>query len=263
MATHRRLFEAPPAEFIGARNALARELRDAGKADEAKEVAAMRKPPATLWIANQLGPRHRAQAKALVEATRKLKKAQAGGSGDLRAAMQEQRESLQKLMEAVGPIAAEIEAHITPEAQRRIQTTVQTAAATEPDSLLEGTLAQELEATGFGELLGKAPPPAPAAQAPKQRERTRSQEAKPDKKAEAAARRARAEHARSLKKAEAEAKRLDQRARATESKTAAAQAAADRARKIAEQAQKVAAEARGRANEAAARALELRKTVSD
>jgi hypothetical protein len=164
-------------------------------------------------------------------------------------------------MEAVGPIAAEIEAHITPEAQRRIQTTVQTAAATEPDSLLEGTLAQELEATGFGGLLGKAPPQAPAGHPPKQSARTESTP-KADKKAEAAARRARAEHTRSLKKAEAEAKRSDQQARAAEGKAAAAQSAADRAHKIAEQAQNVAADARARANEAAARALELRKTDS-
>src|SRR4051812_50222599 len=106
MATHRRLFEAPPAEFIGARNALARELRDAGKADEAKEVAAIRKPTTTLWIANQLGPRHRAQAKALVEATRKLKKAQAGGAGGLRAPREERPGGGPKTKGGGGALAA-------------------------------------------------------------------------------------------------------------------------------------------------------------
>ena len=153
----RRLFEVPPSEFTAARNALVRELRDAGKADEAKEAAALRKPAATLWIANQLGPRHRGAVEALIEATRALSRAQAGRGGDLREAMQEQRGALQAVMGKVDGLAREIEARVTPELQRRVQTTVSTAAASDPESLLEGTLAHELEATGFSELLGKAP----------------------------------------------------------------------------------------------------------
>ncbi|HET9751531.1 MAG TPA: hypothetical protein VFP52_01165, partial [Myxococcales bacterium] len=129
MKAPRRLFEVPPAEFTAARNALARELRDAGKADEAKEVAALRKPAATLWIANQLGPRHRPLVEALIEATRKLETVQAGAGGDLREAMQEQRGALQKVMEKMDGVAREIEARITPELQRRVQTTVTSAAA--------------------------------------------------------------------------------------------------------------------------------------
>jgi hypothetical protein len=256
----RRLFEVPPAEFTAARNALVRELRDAGKADEAKEVAALRKPPASLWIANQLGPRHRRELEALIEATGRLGKVQAGAGGDLREAMQEQRAALQKVMEKVEGVAREIEAHVTPELQRRVQTTATSAAASDPEALLEGTLERELEATGFGELLGKAPAAEAHAPAPKSRAtqvenaggRTDEKAAKAaEKRAEADARRARARHERELARAEAEAKRRDRRAHVLEEKAARARAAADRARQAAD-------EARERADTAAAQALKLR-----
>jgi hypothetical protein len=254
----RRLFEVPPAEFTAARNALVRELRDAGKADEAKEVAALRKPAATLWIANQLGPRHRPLVEDLIEATRELSRVQAGSGGDLREAMQQQRAALQKLMDEVDAVAREIEARVTPELQRRVQTTVTSAAASEPEALIEGTLARELEATGFGELLGKAPAASAHAPAPKppatQRAggKTGEKAARAaEKRAEAAARRARAEHERELARAEADAKRLDRHARALEEKAATAQAAAEQAKRAAEA-------AREQAEAAAAQALKLR-----
>ncbi len=223
--------------------------------DEAKEVAALRRPAATLWIANQLGPRHQAQVEALIEATRKLEKVQAGAGGDLREAMQEQRSALQKLMEKVEAVAGEIEARVTPEVQRRVQTTVTSAAASDPEALLEGTLERELEATGFGELLGKAPPAtahAPPRQSHSRRpEKTTSKRAAAaEKRAEAAARRERAKHERELERAEAEAKRLDRDAHLLEEKAAKAQAAADGARQTAQA-------ARARADAAAANAVKL------
>jgi hypothetical protein len=254
----RRLFEVPPAEFTAARNALVRELRDAGKTDEAKQVAALRKPAASLWIANQLGPRHRAQVEALIEATRKLEKVQAAAGGDLREAMQEQRAALQKVMEKVDGVAQEIETRVTPELQRRVQTTVTSAAASDPEALLDGTLEHELEATGFGELLGRAPavrtpvPKSPAAHVRKADGKTGERVAKTvEKRAEAAARRERAQRERALQRAESDAKLLDRQARVLEGKAAKAQTTADHARQIAET-------ARDQADAAAAEALRLR-----
>jgi hypothetical protein len=252
MKTPRTLFEVAPADFTAARNALVRELREAGKADEAKQVGSLRKPPATLWIANQLGPRHEPAMRKLLEATRALTRAQTGGHGDLREAMQGQREALQKAMEAVPALAKEIDARVTPELLRRVQTTLQSAATADPDALLEGTLEHELEATGFGELLGKvssSPPPSPAA--PHKSRAGAGATAARDKAAEAAARRARAEHQRALKRAEHDARTLDAHASAAEEKAAKAQATADDLRKSADT-------ARARANEAAAKALSLR-----
>jgi hypothetical protein len=257
----RRLFEVPPSEFTAARNALVKELRDAGKVEEAKQAAALRRPAATLWIANQLGPRHRAQVEALIEATRKLEKVQAGAGGDLREAMQEQRSALQQVMAKVDAVAREIEARVTPEVQRRVQTTVTSAAASDPEALVEGTLERELEATGFGGLLGKASPARPHATShhppPSRADKGTGKTAEKaavaaGKRAEVAARRARANRQRALEKAEHRAAQLDRRARSLEKRATEARAAADRAGTRA-------ADARSRADVAASEALRLRR----
>src|SRR5438034_1483998 len=47
------LYGLPLEEFVPARDALARELRGAGRRDEAAAVAALRKPSVAAWAANQ------------------------------------------------------------------------------------------------------------------------------------------------------------------------------------------------------------------
>lgn len=51
------LYDLDPAEFTAARNALAKQLRAAGNKEEAKEVAALRKPNAPAWALNQVARR--------------------------------------------------------------------------------------------------------------------------------------------------------------------------------------------------------------
>ena len=53
MREKKRLYSAPPAEFTRERDALVRELRAKGRSDEAKEVAALRKPTVGLWIESE------------------------------------------------------------------------------------------------------------------------------------------------------------------------------------------------------------------
>src|SRR6266404_8606585 len=135
MATQNPLSQVPPEEFVQARNALVRQLRDKGDAEEARRVAALRRPTASLWIGNQLGRRAAAAVDQLVDATRRARKAQMhGGEGDdLRESMQAQREAMQKLLGVAREAAGEIGVALSPEQERRIQDTLQTAAATEPD----------------------------------------------------------------------------------------------------------------------------------
>src|SRR3954470_24791262 len=102
-----RLFEAPLEDFVSARNALARELRDAGKDEEAKSIAAVRKPTKALWLVKQLGRRAAKELAALIESTQRVREAQRQGlSGDqLREAMRDQREALNALSAAAGDAA--------------------------------------------------------------------------------------------------------------------------------------------------------------
>ncbi|HUJ24391.1 MAG TPA: hypothetical protein VLW85_00120 [Myxococcales bacterium] len=240
MGPRNRLYGVPPAEFTRARDALAKELRAGGKDAEAKEVAALRKPAAALWIANQLAKAAPRAVKALIDAAGRMKRAHQHGDSDaLRAAMQEQREALGEIGAAAEKAAAAIGSKPTMDLLRRVQSTAQSAAAAEPEKLREGELDEELEPSGFESLLGTH------IGAPKHHS-----EAKP---AEPADDHRRREHAaRELKKAEHDAEKLA--AEAKERKTAAVEA-----QEAATEARRAADEARRRANEAAAHALSLRR----
>ena len=230
MDPKKRLFAVPPAEFTKERDALVRELREKGKADEAKEVAALRKPTAALWIANQLARLAPDEVKALIHATERLRK-----GDDLREAMRQQREALAKLVDAAGRAALEAGTQPSLALQRRVQNTVQAAAATAPDALREGTLEHELEPVGFEGLAGV---PMPARREEKEKEKENEKEKEKD--------------AKELRAAEKAAHRLSVQAQKLER-------AAAHAEEVAAKAREKAKKARGEADAAAARALGLRR----
>ena len=230
MDPKKRLFAVPPAEFTKERDALVRELREKGKADEAKEVATLRKPAAALWIANQLARLAPDEVKALIHATERLRK-----GDDLREAMRQQREALAKLVDAAGRAALEAGTQPSLALQRRVQNTVQAAAATAPDALREGTLEHELEPVGFEGLAGV---PMPARREEKEKEKENEKEKEKD--------------AKELRAAEKAAHRLSVQAQKLER-------AAAHAEEVAAKAREKAKKARGEADAAAARALERRR----
>src|SRR4051794_41888804 len=70
------LFRTPPDRFVAERDALVKELRAAGRDDDAAAVKALRKPTATVWALNQLAARESGGLAALFEAGRALRAAQ-------------------------------------------------------------------------------------------------------------------------------------------------------------------------------------------
>jgi hypothetical protein len=240
MAPVSRLNQVPLGEFVKARDALARELRDKGEADEAKRIAARRKPTAALWVANQLARAAPKEIDALITATARARHAQAAathgkGGDELREAMREQREALQKLSRAAA--AAALSAGVAPNLalERRVQNTVQAAAASDPEALREGRLERELEPMGFGDLVlesGRQPPADDGRQREADADRKRVQ--------------------RELKKAEERAQRLAASAEQAERDAARAEETAAKLRESA-------TAARREANEAGAAALALRR----
>ena len=250
MAATHPLLGVPPHEFIKARNALVRELRERGEAQEAERVAALRRPSVPLFIVNQLGRRAPEATGELIESTQRARQAQVrGGGGDqLREAMHAQRQALHRLLAEAGKAAAEIRTRMTPDIQRRVQDTLQGAAAADPEALREGTVEAELPAAGFAALLsGRS---AVAAKAESQR--TAFPERAAAQKEKVAARREEMQRQRSIREAEQTARRLDVRARQLEQ-------IADRAAASAGKARAKAREARAAADAAAAHALELRR----
>jgi hypothetical protein len=70
------LFRTPPDRFVAERDALVKELREAGHDDDAAAVKALRKPTATVWALNQLADRTPDDLAALFDAGRALRAAQ-------------------------------------------------------------------------------------------------------------------------------------------------------------------------------------------
>jgi hypothetical protein len=281
MAPRSPLADVPPDKFVEARNELARKLRERGDGEEARRVAALRRPSVALFIVNQLAQRDGEAVDALIDATARARRAQLhGGSADaLRDAMKEQRDALHRLLEQAERVAHDIGTQLTPELRRRVQDTLQSAATSEAAALREGTLEHELSAAGFGAVLeGPKPSGAQAraaaakatahartavaavaerASAAAGRADTHRQALKAkteERKREMAASRERMLRKRELAQAEQAARRLDGRARQLELRARQTAEAASRAKTEAE-------EVRREATTAAARAAELRRSA--
>ncbi|HYR18904.1 MAG TPA: hypothetical protein VEQ15_05390, partial [Myxococcales bacterium] len=154
----RDLFAVPPAEFVAARDALAKELRAGGREAEAKEVASLRRPTAPVWAVNQLGRRAPAEVDELLDSSERLQEAQLRGAGgdELRAAMARQRAALAKLERGAEQVLRGAGLQASPGAIRTVQSTLQ-AAATGPREMRErlrnGTIREALQPAGFEALL--------------------------------------------------------------------------------------------------------------
>ena len=96
------LFSLEPSEFIAARDALVKELREAGDKEAAAEVKALRRPTVAAWAVNQLARSDPDRIEELVEAGEALRTASLGRTGakDLREAVSHRRDVVKRLTEA-------------------------------------------------------------------------------------------------------------------------------------------------------------------
>ena len=246
------LSHVPPHEFVTARDELVQKLRERGESDEAGRIAALRRPTVALWILNQLGARATSDVDALIDSSARARAAQLhrGAGDELRAAMQDQRSALQQLMAEARKLAAEIGTAFTPELQRRVHDSLQSAATEDPRALREGSLEHELSAAGFGALLS-----GPAATAAKvEAQKAAFQERKEHHKRVLAEKRERLQRQREAQRSLQTARRLAARASQLEQIAREAQLAADRAKEKAK-------EARRAADEGAARLAQIQQKV--
>jgi hypothetical protein len=205
------LYGLPFDEFIPARNALARELRNAGRREEAGEVAALRKPSVAAWAVNQLVRTQRRGVDELFGAGDALRAAHdqvLAGQGDaasLRGAVAGERAAVDALTATARGLLTSQGHELSATIIERVSDTLH-AAALDDDAraqVRDGRLERELRHVGLGMTPGAAAARAPtrprSAAAPKQ-----------DTKAERAER-ARAERERAQARAAAR-KRRDQAA---------------------------------------------------
>jgi hypothetical protein len=152
-------------EFIPARNALARELRGAGRREEAGEVAALRKPSVAAWAVNQLVRTQRKGVDELFEAGDGLRAAHdqvLAGRGDaasLRGAVAREREAVEALTATARGLLTSQGHELSPTIIERVSDTLH-AAALDDDAraqVREGRLERELRHVGLGMTAGAMP----------------------------------------------------------------------------------------------------------
>jgi hypothetical protein len=158
-----RLYSLPLSEFTSARNALVRELRKAGRKEEAAEVQALKKPSATAWAVNQLARREPDKVAELIRAGDALRKAQRdvlGGKGaDVRQASRVQHDLADDLVDDARALLEEAGTRATQAAAQRISSTLRAASTDQAAAKLlrKGRLTGDVESIGFGPLLHVAP----------------------------------------------------------------------------------------------------------
>ncbi|HEX7255798.1 MAG TPA: hypothetical protein VF236_07710 [Gaiellaceae bacterium] len=220
------LYGLPLDEFTQTRDALAKELRQAGKREAADEVKALRKPSVSAWAVNQAARRRPQDVKALVKAGDDVRKAQrAAVSGRDPGALREATAAHRRLVEELTDTAREIlgeRGTVSPSVVTRVAQTLRGASVDKESAkaLTTGTLAEDVEQTGFGPLLSavpSSPRPGPRKAAKPARKPPPKAQAKPPPKPKPdpnAARRVRLQ--RDLEKARERVRELEERLQALE-----------------------------------------------
>jgi hypothetical protein len=166
-----RLYGLALEEFIPARDALSRELRDSGRRGEASAVKALKKPTLAAWAVNQAVRSQPRAARELWDAGDALAAAQEavlsgkGSGADLREAAERERLALDPLVDAARGLLTSSGADLSSTTIDRVRSTLQAAAIDSDarDEVAAGRAARERAPQGlFGGDEGVAAPPTPA-----------------------------------------------------------------------------------------------------
>lgn len=252
------LYGLPLEEFTPARDALAKELKAAGRKDEAAEVKSLRKPTLAAWALNRAARDHPDAVEQLRAAGADLRAAQdealSGDAGRLR----EAGRALSDEIERVGGLAADALRDAgrpaTAAQQEKFAGTLRTAAidAAAGAVLARGVLVDDLDATGFTLLAsGSGDLSTPASSSSARKPKANKKPSKDVLEAVEAARRELRRCDAYADTAATRARRKADRAEAAAKRAAEAQREADEARAAAEDAAGEAEAARRRAAEAA------------
>jgi hypothetical protein len=275
------LFQIPLSEFTQARNALAGRLKKAGHGEEAERVKGIPKPPASAWTVNQLYWRHQKDIEALLAVGERFRKAQAaqlaGKNADLRNLLNERREALSTLLTRASNILKDAGHAVSPDATRRIGTTLESLAAwgRTDGAPQAGRLTDDLDPPGFEALAALVPRPGGGKETTEPsrllqfRNATRAAKAKEKKGTQdQAALRAQARDAvqaaeRALREAQQEAERAEAALKKAAARSKAAEKEKEEIEKRYEKAQEEAQAATKEARRVAQQAEEAAQAVTD
>ena len=166
------LYALSPREFTAARDARAKEAKDAGDKEAAAEIKALRKPTVTAWLANQLVRQHADEVRPLLELGSALREATATLSGpQLRELSRQRNDVVRALVRQARRLAADAGQPVSEDVARGLEETLNAALADpgQAELLLQGRLSVQLKHSGYGPADGPSPaagkPPAAKAKA--------------------------------------------------------------------------------------------------
>jgi hypothetical protein len=149
------LFKLPLAEFTGARNSLAAQLKKSGRADDANLVKALAKPSVSAWAVNQLHWNYREELDQLLATAQHIRKAQSSGKlAPLRGSLDARREALSTLSDLAAELLRDAGHNPSPDILHRVTTTLEavSAYASLSDGPTAGRLTQDVDPPGFDSL---------------------------------------------------------------------------------------------------------------
>jgi hypothetical protein len=152
----RRMYEAPPDQFVAARAAAIADARKAGDSATAKRLAALRKPTVAAWLVNLLALRRPELIEQLVELATELRTAQRGLQGDaLRELSTQRRQVVSALVSAARSLAVAQDPGIGAKLPLAEVESTLSAALAEPEVAAQvrtGRLVRAATYAGFGEV---------------------------------------------------------------------------------------------------------------
>ena len=149
MAEIDEIYSLPLEDFTAARDALAAELRSAGKKEEAAKVKKLRKPSLAAWAVNRLARDKPEAMKELLELRERIE--DASNAADMRAASEERRHLIAELVKRAESILTEAGRATGANTVQAITQTLHAGDSEDQrDALLHGRLSRELTPTGFG-----------------------------------------------------------------------------------------------------------------
>jgi hypothetical protein len=160
-ADHRSLYREPLQGFVAARDAVVKALKEAGRAEEAARVKALRKPSVPAWALDQLAERDPAGVQELLDAGSEIRAAQQAAltsdrhADRLRDATAARRKIVDRLSASAAAALTEAGHAATTHADA-IRATLEAASIDPEDGerLLAGTLDRAIESVGFGDMFG-------------------------------------------------------------------------------------------------------------
>jgi hypothetical protein len=145
------LFRLPVADFTGARNALAAQLKKEGRPNEAERVKLLVKPSISVWTVNQLYWKHREAFEQLIATGKRFRP---GKVADMRDSLDARREVLSHLSDLATALLRDAGHNPGLDTMRRITTTLEALAAYAllPDGPTPGRLTHDVDPPSFESL---------------------------------------------------------------------------------------------------------------